>query len=91
MDAPMLFREDVDDTLCGLGEVPSAIDPCLYYVWDEVDGELQMTGMFIWHVDDCCTAGEGKKYEEILTGLKKRYPFRKWENFSGRFFKKSTV
>ena len=47
MDAPMLFREDVDDTMCTHGAVPSAIDPCLYYVWDNVDGQMQVTGMFI--------------------------------------------
>ena len=60
----------------------SQFDTCLYYLRNE-DGT--MAGVLGAHVDDTITAGEGKRYEEAIQKLKKRFPYRKWRIGSGEF------
>ena len=80
-DAPSAWHKTLDRALLAAGFERSRFDPCLYYL--RQDGQLK--GIYGIHVDDCATGGEGKKYEDAIAQLQKRFEFRKWRVLDGEF------
>ena len=84
-DAPFNWRSTFDREARACGLVRSQFDNCLYYAHPKSTGQL--TGIVGAHVDDIITGGHGPEYEQCLSHLKNRFPFRKWrcgnEEFCG--------
>ena len=54
----------------------SAVDSCLYRLYDPKSGAL--CGLLSKHIDDCFCCGAGKFYEDKVTALRKEFPFGQW-------------
>ena len=81
-DAPSAWFRTFDTEVQKLGWRPSCFDPCLYTLRDDSTGLCGVLGV---HVDDCAVGGAGKKFDQSIDQLKKRFPFRKWRVRSGEF------
>lgn len=81
-DAPQEWYHEFDTTAIACGFQRSKFDSCLYYCVGD-DNELQ--GVLGAHVDDTITGGSGSKYDQAVSMLRERFPFRKWRTGSGEF------
>eukprot|EP00435_Cladocopium_sp_Y103_P011358 s4427_g2.t5 len=81
-DAPMNWYSTFDTEVKQGKWQQSQFDPCLYYLRD---GDGQLCGVLGAHVDDTITAGHGSVYQEAITKLKARFPYRKWRVGNGEF------
>ena len=54
----------------------TAVDSCLYRLYDPKSGEL--CGLLFTHIDDCFCCGAGKFYENKMTALRKEFPLGQW-------------
>ena len=78
--------------ITGLGWTRSQDDPCLYYLRSS---EGALVGIMGVHVDDTAIAGLGPLFEETVSQLKARFPYRKWRvgsgDFCGAFYQQDPV
>lgn len=83
-DVPPAWFQTFNTELRCLGWCPRAFDPCLYQLRDEENRPVGLRGV---HVDDCncMLGGMGPKFQESVSQLRARYPFRKWRTGSGKF------
>ena len=81
-DAPSAWHKTFDSEACQTGWIRSKLDPCLYTLRDEKN---QLCGIMGVHVDDTAVGGAGKKFEEAITTLKARFPYRKRRTSEGEF------
>ena len=44
-----------------------------------------LCGVLVVHVDDTASGGVGKHYESVIQHLRRRYPFRKWQQYKGEY------
>ena len=72
-----------DEEACGFGWERSKLDPCLYFLRDDVSNKL--VGVMGVHVDDTAIGGQGTKFNKAVELLKQRFPYRKWHVGSGEF------
>ena len=72
-DAPHNWYKEFDAAAQSAGFVKSKFDACLYFCFGST-GLLE--GVLGAHVDDAITGGCGKTYEQAITLLKHRFPFR---------------
>ena len=49
------------------------------------DEEGKLCGVLVVHVDDTASGGVGKHYESVIQNLRRRYPFRKWQQHKGEY------
>ena len=82
-DAPLAWYRTFDEEACGFGWEPSKLDPCLYFLRDDVSNKL--VGVMGVHVDDTVIGGQGTKFNKAVELLKQRFPYRKWRVGSGEF------
>lgn len=64
-----------------MGMRQSVLDPCTYHWFCQ--GELQ--GVIALHMDDMVIGGSEMFQEQILTQLKRKYPFKHWSVGGGKF------
>ncbi len=81
-DAPFNWWVTFDSEARAMGWERSQFDSCLYYLRDS---NKQLVGVMGAHVDDTITGGDGPRYQEIITNLKARFPYRKWRVGNGEF------
>lgn len=81
-DAPFNWWQTFDEAAISIGWRRSQFDNCLYFLRDDKN---QLVGILGSHVDDTITGGVGPVYEEAISKLKKRFPYRKWRVGSGEF------
>ena len=81
-DAPAVWYQSFDQEARAAGFERSSFDKCLYYVRDE---ERKLCGVLVVHVDDTASGGVGKHYESVIQHLRRRYPFRKWQQHKGEY------
>ena len=82
-DAPLAWYRTFDEEACGFGWERSKLDPCLYFLRDDVSNKL--VGVMGVHVDDTAIGGQGTKFNKAVELLKQRFPYRKWRVGSGEF------
>ena len=81
-DAPYAWFSTFNTEAIAAGWVQSKFDSCLYYLRDS---ENRLKGVLGVHVDDTACGGEGPLFEEAISKLKRRFPYRKWRTGSGEF------
>ena len=81
-DAPAVWYRSFDQEARAAGFERSSFDKCLYYVRNE---EVKLCGVLVVHVDDTASGGVGKHYESVIQQLRRRYPFRKWQQHKGEY------
>ena len=81
-DAPAVWYKSFDQEARAAGFERSSFDKCLYYVRDE---EGKLCGVLVVHVDDTAPGGVGKHYESVVQHLRRRFPFRKWQQHKGEY------
>ena len=79
-DAPAVWHQSFDQEARAAGFERSSFDKCLYYVRDE---EGKLCGVLVVHVDDTASGGVGKDHESIIQHLRRRYPFRNFQQHKG--------
>ena len=80
-DAPLAWHRTFDEEACRIGWERSKFDPCLYFLREE----SKLIGVMGVHVDDTALGGAGKKFNDAVTALRARFPYRKWRCNSGEF------
>ena len=83
-DAPHNWYVEFDQNFLAAGFTRSKFDSCLYFCCS-ASGQLE--GVLGAHVDDTITGGCGESYDRAIAQLRKRFPFRKWREGQGEFFK----
>lgn len=81
-DAPSAWFRTFDKEVRALGWKASGFDSCLYTLRNP---QNELIGVLGVHVDDCALGGQGPLFEQSITALKARFPFRKWRMSSGEF------
>ena len=81
-DAPAVWYQSFDQEARAAGFERSSFGKCLYYVRDK---EGKLCGVLVVHVDDTASGGIGKHYESVIQHLSRRYPFRKWQQYTGEY------
>ena len=81
-DAPAVWYQSFDQEARAAGFERSSFDKCPYYVRDE---EGKLCGVLVVHDDDAASGGVGKHYESVIQHLRRRYPFRKWQQYKGEY------
>ena len=81
-DAPAVWYQSFDQEARAAGFERSSFDKCLYHVRDE---EGKLCGVLVVHVDDTASGGVGKHYELVVQHLRRRFPFRKWQQHKGEY------
>lgn len=83
-DAPFNWWSTFDEVARGSGWERSQFDNCLYFL--RTPGKpSELCGILGAHVDDTITGGSGSFYDEAISKLKSRFPYRKWRVGSGEF------
>ena len=52
------------------------MDPCLYFL--RCNQTKRLIGVMGVHVDDTALGGDGPEFEQTLSELRQRFPYRKW-------------
>ena len=81
-DAPLAWHRTFDDAAQEIGWQRSKLDSCLYFLRDD-SGRL--CGVMGVHVDDTALGGAGDKFQQAVTKLRARFPYRKWRVGTGEF------
>ena len=78
VNAPLLWYEELQNSLISLGFVKSPLDPCLFVLpktsSQDPTTEPQIHGMVGIHVDDGIGAGDSR-YREAIARLEAKFPF----------------
>ena len=80
-DAPLAWHKTFDEEACKIGWNRSKFDPCLYYLRD---GD-KLVGVMGVHVDDTALGGAGQLFNDAVSALRQRFPYRKWRCGEGEF------
>eukprot|EP00435_Cladocopium_sp_Y103_P016924 s2219_g4.t1 len=81
-DAPHNWYVEFDTEAQHAGFTRSKFDSCLYFCYG-ASGKLE--GVLGAHVDDTITGGAGERYDQAISQLRARFPFRKWREGQGEF------
>ncbi len=84
-DAPVAWYRTFDAEAQRVGWTRSKLDPCLYFLREENQGNSKLVGVMGVHVDDTAIGGNGVKYQQTVAQLKARFPYRKWRINEGEF------
>ena len=78
VNAPLLWYEELQNSLTSLGFIKSPLDPCLFVLPKKSKSQgsdpIQIHGMVGIHVDDGIGAGD-TKYHEAIAQLENKFPF----------------
>ena len=80
-DAPAAWFKEFSTFVMDSGWIQSKLDPCLYTLRDG----NQLIGIMGVHVDDTALGGFGQKFQDSITKLRSRFPYRKWRVGEGEF------
>ena len=80
-DAPAAWFKEFNKVALGIGWIQSKLDPCLYTLREH--GKL--VGIMGVHVDDTALGGSGRLFEQAVSQLRSRFPYRKWRMREGEF------
>lgn len=75
-DAPVAWWKKVQATMHKAGWRPSAMDPCLFRIYNDAG---QLEGLACWHVDDVICTGRRSTYDRATAVVRAELPFRKWQ------------
>ena len=81
-DAPSSWYKVFDEEVLKAGFCRSKFDSCLYFLRN---AEGKLCGLLGAHVDDTVCGGNGKTFEQALSYIKHRFPYRKWRTAEGEF------
>lgn len=84
-DSPQMWYSKFKDTVEELQWTQSKLDPCVYHLWESVEGSTTLAGILGVHVDDVLIGGHGQYFEQTLSRLRQASPFRKWKIREGTF------